>query len=94
MIKYESVFIIDATQDEETIKGLIEKIKTLVEKSAQLESIDEWGKRRLAYPINDLTDGYYTLMLFSAPPDFPQELERIYKITEGIIRYMVIKKEV
>ncbi|NTV88903.1 MAG: 30S ribosomal protein S6 [Clostridiales bacterium] len=93
MNKYESIFIINPDLGEETIKGLVEKFKTMLETSAQLESIDEWGKRKLAYTIADKNDGYYVLVNFSAVPEFPHELERIYKITDGIIKYMIIRKE-
>lgn len=93
MNKYESIFIIDTDVGEEGIQALVEKFKSLLESSAQLESIDEWGKRKLAYLINDKSEGYYVLVNFSAEPEFPRELERIYKITDGIIKYMVIKKE-
>ncbi|RCX21035.1 SSU ribosomal protein S6P [Anaerobacterium chartisolvens] len=93
MNKYETIFIISSEIGEENVKALVEKFKNLLETSAQLENIDEWGKRRLAYPIDDINDGYYVLADFSAEPSFPQELERIYKITEGIIKYIVIKKE-
>jgi len=91
--KYESIFIINTEVGEETIKALVEKIKGLLETSAQLESIDEWGKKKLAYTIDDWTEGYYVLVYFAAEPSFPHELERIYKITDGIIKYMIIKKE-
>lgn len=91
--KYESIFIINTEVGEENTKALVEKIKNLLETSAQLENIDEWGKRRLAYPINDLNEGYYVLANFSAESSFPHELERIYKITDGIIKYIVIKKD-
>jgi len=91
--KYESIFIINPEIGEESVKAVIEKFKNLLETSAQLESIDEWGKRRLAYPINDQNDGYYIMANFSADPSFPLELERIYKITEGVIKYIVIKKD-
>lgn len=91
--KYETIFIINPTLEEEGTKALVEKFKNLLETSAQLENIDEWGKRRMAYPIQDHNDGYYVLANFSAEPSFPQELERIYKITEGIIKYLVIKKD-
>ncbi|TYQ14975.1 UNVERIFIED_CONTAM: small subunit ribosomal protein S6 [Acetivibrio alkalicellulosi] len=90
---YETIFIISPELDEENIKALTEKIKNLVETSAQLESVDEWGKRKLAYPINDFNEGYYVLINFSSEPDFPQELERIYKITDGIIKDIIIKKD-
>lgn len=91
--KYESIFIINPEVGEENIKALVEKFKTLLETSAQLESIDEWGKRKLAYEINDRNEGYYVLASFSSSPEFPAELERIYKITEGILKYIVISKE-
>ncbi|MGI6776742.1 MAG: 30S ribosomal protein S6 [Acetivibrionales bacterium] len=91
--KYEVVFIIDAQLEEEAIKELVEKFKNLIETSAQLENIDEWGKRKLAYPINYKNEGYYVLANFSAESDFPRELERVFKITDGIIKSMIIKKD-
>lgn len=91
--KYESIFIINPDIDEEGTKALVEKFKNLLETSAQLESIDEWGKRKLAYEIADKSEGYYVLANFSADSQFPHELERIYKITDGIIKYMIIKKD-
>lgn len=91
--KYESIFIINPDIDEEGTKALVEKFKTLLESSAQLESIDEWGRRKLAYEIADKTEGYYVLANFSADSQFPHELERIYKITDGIIKFIIIKKD-
>ncbi len=91
--KYETIFIVDATKTEEEINALIEKIKSLIESNATLESVDSWGKRRLAYEIDDLTEGFYVLVNFTAKPEFPKELERVYGITDGIIRHIVIKKD-
>ncbi len=91
--KYESIFIINPDIDEEGTKALVEKFKNMLETSAQLESIDEWGRRKLAYEIADKNEGYYVLANFSADSQFPHELERIYKITDGIIKYMIIKKD-
>lgn len=91
--KYETIFIINSEVGEETTKALVEKFKTMLETSTQLESIDEWGKRKLAYEIDDKTEGYYVLANFSSEPNFPAELERVYKITEGILKYIVIKKD-
>lgn len=91
--KYESIFIINPELGEDSTKAIVEKFKGLLESSAQLESIDEWGKRKLAYPIDDINDGYYVMLNFSAEPEFPRELERIYKITDGVLKYLVIKKD-
>lgn len=91
--KYESIFIINPELGEENIKALVEKFKSIIETSAQLESIDEWGKRKLAYEIKDKNEGYYVLANFSSSPDFPAELERVYKITEGILKYIIINKD-
>lgn len=91
--KYETIFIVDASLAEDQITALVEKFKSLIGEAGEIESVDEWGKRRLAYPINDKTEGYYVLVNFSAKPDFPLELERIYNITDGILRNIVIKKE-
>ena len=90
--KYETIFIINSEVGEESTKALVEKFKTMLETSAQLESIDEWGKRKLAYEIDDKNEGYYVLANFSSEPNFPAELERVYKITEGILKYIVIAK--
>ncbi|MBE5040353.1 30S ribosomal protein S6 [Ructibacterium gallinarum] len=91
--KYETIFVIDSTKTEDEITALIEKFKSLIEKYGEIESVDDWGKRRLAYPINDLTEGYYVLVNFKSKPDFPAELERVYGITDGIIRDIVVKRE-
>ena len=91
--KYETIFIINNEVGEDNVKALVEKFKNMLETSATLENIDEWGKRKLAYPINDLTDGYYVFANFSAVSEFPRELERIFKITEGIIKYIIIRKD-
>ena len=91
--KYETIFVIDSTKTEDEITALIEKFKSLIEKYGEIESIDDWGKHRLAYPINDLTEGYYVLVNFKSKPDFPAELERVYGITDGIIRDIIVKRE-
>ena len=84
--KYEVLYIIDPAQGEEGIAALVEKFKAMVEAEGTLSNIDEWGKHRLAYPINDLTEGYYVLMNYESKPEFPAELERVLKITDGILR--------
>lgn len=90
---YETIFIIDATLNEESVTGLKDKFTSLIEKNGELESVDEWGKRRLAYEINDRTEGFYYLVNFKAEADFPKELDRQYKITEGILRTIIIRKD-
>lgn len=91
--KYETIFIIDATKTDEEIAALVEKFKSLIEANGEIESVDDWGKRRLAYTINDLNEGYYVLINFKSGPDFPTELERVYGITDGIIRDIVVRCE-
>lgn len=91
--KYEVLYIIDPAQGEEGIKTLVEKFKAMVEAEGTLSNIDEWGKRRLAYPINDLTEGYYVLMNMETKPEFPAELERVMKITDGILRCLTTAVE-
>ena len=91
--KYETIFIINPNLSEEEIAGLVEKFKSLIASAGEVENVDEWGKRKLAYPINKLNEGYYVLIEFSADPGFPQEIERIFKITDGVIKYLIVKKE-
>lgn len=91
--KYETIFIINPEVGEENTKALVEKFKAMIEASAQIESVDEWGKRKLAYEIKDRNEGYYVLVNFSSSPNFPAELERVYKITEGILKYIIINKD-
>jgi len=91
--KYEVLYVIDPAVGEEGIAALVEKFKALVEGNGTITSIDEWGKRRLAYPINDLMEGYYVLMTFDAKPELPAELDRVFKITEGILRSLIIDVE-
>ena len=90
---YEAVFILDATLGEEATAALVTKFKNLVEANGTLAEVDEWGKRHLAYPINDQNEGYYVLMTFNSVPSFPLELDRIFRITDGVIRSMIVCKD-
>ena len=90
---YETLFIIDAQLSEEAIKALVEKFTSLIASNGTLGEISEWGKRRLAYPINDKNEGYYVLVNFEAEGAFPAELERIFGITDGIMRSIVIRHD-
>ena len=91
--KYEVLYIIDPTLGEEGTAALVEKFKAMVEAEGTLASVDEWGKRRLAYPINDEEEGVYTVIDFTCEPSFPAELDRVYKITEGVMRSLIIAHE-
>lgn len=91
--KYETMFIVDASRTDEEIASLVDKFRTLIEANGEIDSVDEWGKRRLAYPINDLIEGYYVLVNFTSNPEFPKELDRVYRITSGILRTIIIKKD-
>ena len=85
---YESLIVINAALPEEEIKALVDKFTALVNANGTMESVDEWGKRRLAYPINDLTEGYFVVMSYRSAVDFPAEIERVLGITDGILRSM------
>lgn len=91
--KYETIFIVDKDKTEEETNEIVEKFKSLIESSGEIESVDVWGKRRLAYPINDKNDGFYVLVNFTASPQFPKELDRVYGITDGIIRSIIVRKD-
>ena len=90
--KYEVLYIIDPAQGEEGIAALVEKFKGIVEAHGTLTSVDEWGKRKLAYAIDDEPEGFYALFNFSAAPEFPEEFYRIAGITDGVLRSLVVRK--
>lgn len=90
---YETIFVVDLQLGEEGIASTIEKFKSLIAANGEVTEVNEWGKRRFAYPINDQNDGYYVLVNFTAAPEFPAELKRIYNITEGIMRSVIVKKD-
>ena len=90
---YEAVFIFSLAQGEESVNALKEKFNALIAQNAEIGEIDEWGKRKLAYLINDEAEGYYVLYNFVSGPAFPAELERVSGITDGVLRSMVIRKE-
>lgn len=92
MAKYEAAMVFSVKGGDDSVKALNEKFAKLIEDNATEIKVDDWGKRRLAYPINDEADGYYVFTNFEAKPEFPAELERIARITDGVLRIMVIKK--
>ena len=89
---YESMFIVDVTGGEDAVKASVAKFVGLIEANAEtVIEVNEWGKRRLAYPIEDKPEGYYVVVTFKGNPEFPAEFERLCKIDETILRSMVIK---
>ena len=92
LISYETLYVINGNLSEEEMKAIVAKFSTLVSDNGTLESVDEWGKRRLAYPINYIPEGYYVLVSYKSEPSFPREFERVLGITDGIIRSMTTKK--
>lgn len=91
--KYEVVYIVNPTKTEEEIAGLVAKFRTLAEQHSETVEVEEWGKRRLAYEIDDQTEGYYVLMSFTSNVEFPAELDRVFGITDGIMRSMIVCRD-
>ena len=91
---YETLFVVSGNVAEDAYVALKDKFLTLIGDNASEVTVNEWGKRRLAYPIDYITEGYYVLVNFKSEPDFPRELTRVFGITEGIIRYMTTAKDV
>ncbi len=90
---YEVLFIINPTLAEDEIKAAQDKFINLIKENGEIQEINEWGKRRLAYPINDIQEGYYVLVYFAANAEFPAELNRRFNIDDAIMRGMVIARE-
>jgi small subunit ribosomal protein S6 len=93
MNKYEVMFILNPELSEEDTQAVIVKFKDLIAGSGEVENLTEWGKRRLAYLIQDFTEGYYVIIDFASAPDFPMELDRVMRINDSIIRHMITKKD-
>ena len=87
--KYELMYIINPNLSEEKTAGIVEKFKTLVEQNGTLDEMEEMGKRKLAYEINYISEGYYVLVKFTSAPEFPAELDRVLGITDGVIRSLI-----
>lgn len=88
---YECMFITDLSSGEEAAKETVAKFTSLIEKNGEIIDVADWGKRRLAYPINDLNEGYYTVVTFKSEGAFPAELERLFNIDETVMRQLVLK---
>ena len=90
---YETVIVTTAKLGEEGNTALVERFKALIAEHGTVQSVDDWGKRRFAYPIQKQTEGYYTLINFESTPDFTAELDRRYQITDGILRTIIVKRD-
>ncbi len=90
---YETMFVVSLANGDEATAATVNKFKDLIASNAEVVSVDEWGKRRMAYPIQDMNEGYYTVVTFKCVGDFPTELERLMNIDESVIRAMTIKLE-
>ncbi|MCL2057268.1 MAG: 30S ribosomal protein S6 [Oscillospiraceae bacterium] len=88
---YETIMVFNVQQGEESIKALYERFKALIAGNGEITEEEDWGKRRLAYPIEDELEGYYYLVRFTADAGLPAELDRVYKITEGVLRTLIVR---
>ncbi len=91
-VNYEAV-VIFSVKNGDDVSALVEKFKALIEANGTLDSVDEWGKRKLAYPINYENEGYYVLYTFESEPEFPAEFERVVNITDDAVRVLIVKVE-
>ena len=87
--KYECMYILNPNLTEEETAALVEKFKSLIEANGTLDEMEEMGKRKLAYEINFISEGYYVLVKFTSGPEFPAELDRVFGITDGVMRSMI-----
>ena len=88
---YECLFIVDVTAGDDVTNATVNKFMSLVEANAEVVDVAKWGKRRLAYPINDMPEGYYVVVTFKSAPEFPSEMDRLFNIDETLMRSMIIK---
>ena len=88
---YETLFITDVSNGEEATQATVEKFVNLITANGEVLGVNKWGKRRLAYPINDMPEGYYTVVTHKCPGDFLAELDRLFNIDESIMRSMTVK---
>ena len=89
---YESILIVSCKNGDEAIAEVVGKFKKMIETGATLDSVEEWGKRKLAYMINKESEGYYVLFNFTCDAEFPAELDRVYNITDGVLRSLIVKR--
>ncbi len=90
---YETIIILSANLEDDAITATVEKFKKLIADNGEIESVEDWGKRKFAYPIQKQNDGHYTLINFKSSPEFTAELDRVYNITDGVLRSIIVKKQ-
>ncbi|CCQ92844.1 30S ribosomal protein S6 [[Clostridium] ultunense Esp] len=93
MRKYEAVFIFVPTLEDETRNQLFDRLKGIIESNGTISNVDEWGVRKLAYEINDISEGYYIVVNFESTPEIVEELDRVCKISDSIMRHMIIRED-
>ena len=93
MKKYEVMFIIDPTLEDAQKDATVETVKGIIASEGEVENVDVWGMRKLAYPIHKKNEGYYVVIDFSADTELPKELDRRLRISDNVIRHMIISKE-
>ncbi|SHH80023.1 30S ribosomal protein S6 [Sporanaerobacter acetigenes] len=93
MRKYEAVFIFVPELEEEKRNALLDRLKGIIEADGTITNVDEWGSRKLAYEINDYTEGYYVILNFESTPEAVKEMDRISKISDSIMRHMIIRED-
>lgn len=93
MKKYEVMFIIDPNLEDAQKDATVETVKGIIASEGEVENVDVWGMRKLAYPIQKKNEGYYVVIDFSADTELPKELDRRLRISDNVIRHMIISKE-
>ena len=93
MNKYELMFIIDPVLDDEKKDAVVETVKGIIAASGEVAETDIWGRKKLAYPIQKKTEGYYVVMQFTATPDLPKELDRRLRISDNVMRHIIVSKD-
>ena len=91
--QYETVIVTSAKLGEDGNAAIVERFTNLIARHGTVQSVDDWGKRRFAYPIQKQTEGYYTLIYFESDPTFTAELDRRYQITDGVLRTLIVKRD-
>lgn len=93
MLKYEAMLVLDAALEDAVKEETIENVKNIIATDGEVSKVDVWGVRKLAYPIEKKSEGYYAVVEFEGSPQLPKELDRRLKISENIIRHMIVSKE-